>query len=659
MKIVYSDALIVGGGLAGLRSAIGCRQLGLKTIVLSLIPVKRSHSAAAQGGMQASLGNAKKAQGDNEDVHFIDTVKGSDWGCDQKVARMFATTAPKAIRELAAWGVPWSRVKSGERSAIIKGQKETFEEDKEAHGLINARDFGGTKKWRACYTGDATGHSMLYAVANEAIKLGTEILDRKEMIAVIHHDGKCHGVVARDLVSGELIAYIAKGTLVATGGYGRIYKNTTNAVICDGVAAGAVLETGIARLGNMEAVQFHPTPIVPSGILLTEGCRGDGGLLRDVDGHAFMVDYEPEKRDLASRDVVSRRMLEHIKAGKGIKSPYGEHLWLDISILGAEHIHKNLRDVWEIAYCFNGIDLTQKGVYAPVRPMQHYSMGGIRTNHKGESALKGLFSAGEAACWDMHGFNRLGGNSVAEAVVAGMVIGDYFAEHCKNTQVEISTEIIQSFLDREQAKLEAIINRECGENPFKLKAQMQEIVEEYIGIFRTEEGLQKAVDGLEELCKRSRNISIKYKELSANPELEEAYRVQKMIKIALCVAKGALERRESRGAHSREDYPKRDDVNWLKRTLAFWKNEDDTMPTLEYEDLDIMEMEIAPAYRGYGPQGMIIENEKSAIRAKEIEEITQKLKDEGKNRWEIQDALMHFELQPRYKARIERIGEPL
>ena len=659
MKIVYSDALIVGGGLAGLRSAIGCRQLGLKTIVLSLIPVKRSHSAAAQGGMQASLGNTKKAQGDNEDIHFMDTVKGSDWGCDQKVARMFAATAPKAIRELAAWGVPWSRVQAGERTAIIKGQKETFIEDEEAHGLINARDFGGTKKWRACYTGDATGHSMLYTVANEAMKLGTEILDRKEMLAIIHQDGKCHGVVARDLITGELIAYIAKGTLVATGGYGRIYKNTTNAVICDGVAAGAVLETGIARLGNMEAVQFHPTPIVPSGILLTEGCRGDGGLLRDKDGHAFMADYEPEKRDLASRDVVSRRMLEHIKAGKGVQSPYGEHLWLDISILGAEHIHKNLRDVWEIANCFNGIDLAQKGVYAPVRPMQHYSMGGIRTNPKGETKLKGLFSAGEAACWDMHGFNRLGGNSVAEAVVAGMIVGDYFAEHCKNSTAEISTPLIQQFLDREQAKLEAIIKRENGEDPFKLKAQMQELVEEYIGIFRTEEGLQKAVNELEELCKRSRNISVHYKELSANPELEEAYRVQKMIKIALCVAKGALERRESRGAHRREDYPKRDDANWLKRTLAYWKNEEDTIPTLEYEELDIMEMEIAPAYRGYGPQGMIIENEKSAIRAKEVEEMTQKLKDAGKNRWEIQDALMPFELQPRYKARIERIGETL
>ncbi|MDU7692751.1 MAG: fumarate reductase flavoprotein subunit [Helicobacter sp.] len=657
MKIIYCDALIVGGGLAGLRSAIGCRQRQLQTIVLSLIPVKRSHSAAAQGGMQASLGNNIKARGDNEDLHFIDTVKGSDWGCDQRVARMFATTAPKAIRELASWGVPWNRVKAGERTAVIKGKKETFLEEEQSHGLINSRDFGGTKKWRACFTGDATGHSMLYTVANEALRLGVEIMDRKEMIAVIHHDNRAWGVVIRDLVSGELSAIVSKGTLIATGGYGRIYKNTTNAIICDGVGAATVLETGVVPLGNMEAVQFHPTPIVPSGILLTEGCRGDGGLLRDIDGHAFMADYEPEKRDLASRDVVSRRMLEHIKKGKGIKSPYGDHLWLDIEILGADHIHKNLRDVWEIASVFNGIDLTQKGVWAPVRPMQHYSMGGIRTNEKGETRLKGLFAAGEASCWDMHGFNRLGGNSVAEAVVAGMIVGDYFADHCKESDLTIQSSLIKDFIKREEDKLNAIISRTDGENPFELKKQMQDIVEERIGIFRDEESLSIAVNELEKLCIRSRNISIHYKEKGANPELEEAYRVQKMIKIALCVAKGALERKESRGAHSRDDYPKRDDANWLKRTLAFWPHENDTLPTLEYEELDILKMELAPAYRGYGPEGMIIENAKSAIRAKEIEEITEKLKQEGKNRYEIQDAIMPFELQPKYKAIIKRLGE--
>jgi len=206
MKIIYTDALIVGGGLAGLRSAIAAREKGLDTIVISMVPVKRSHSAAAQGGMQASLGNTIKGEGDNEDVHFADTVKGSDWGCDQDVARMFVTTAPKAIRELAAWGVPWNRIGKGPREVIINGNKETIVEKDEAHGLINARDFGGTKKWRTCYTSDATGHTMLYAVANEALRRDVEIHDKKEAISIIHESGICAGVVARDLISGELIA---------------------------------------------------------------------------------------------------------------------------------------------------------------------------------------------------------------------------------------------------------------------------------------------------------------------------------------------------------------------------------------------------------------------------------------------------------------------
>ena len=283
MKIIYTDALIVGGGLAGLRSAITAKDKGLDTIVLSMVPVKRSHSAAAQGGMQASLGNTVMSQGDNEDIHFADTVKGSDWGCDQDVARMFVTTAPKAIRELASWGVPWTRIGRGDREVIINGKKETIKESDEAHGLINSRDFGGTKKWRTCYTSDATGHTMLFAVANEALKRGVTIHDKKEAISIIQEDEKCWGVVVRDLINGDLIAYVARGTMIATGGYGRIYKQSTNATICKGVGVAIALETGIAELGNMEAVQFHPTPIVPSGILLTEGCRGDGGILRDKD----------------------------------------------------------------------------------------------------------------------------------------------------------------------------------------------------------------------------------------------------------------------------------------------------------------------------------------------------------------------------------------
>ncbi|ARU47682.1 fumarate reductase flavoprotein subunit [Sulfurospirillum diekertiae] len=659
MNVKYCDALVIGGGLAGLRAAIATQSKGLSTTVLSLCPVKRSHSAAAQGGMQASLGNSKMSRGDNEDVHFADTVKGSDWGCDQEVARMFVTVAPKAIRELAGWGVPWTRIAKGGREAIINAERTTIVEDEEVHGYIHSRDFGGTKKWRTCYTADATGHTMLFGVANEALKHNVNIEDRKEAIALIHENNRCYGAIVRDLVTGELWAYVAKGTLIATGGYGRLYKQTTNAVICDGIGAAIALETGVATLGNMEAVQFHPTPIVPSGILLTEGCRGDGGLLRDVDGHRFMPDYEPEKKELASRDVVSRRMMEHIRKGKGVKSPYGEHLWLDISILGRAHIERNLRDVQEICQIFNGIDPADEGPkgWAPVLPMQHYSMGGIRTKPTGESpTLSGLFSAGEAACWDMHGFNRLGGNSVSETVVAGMIVGDYFADYCLSNEVNVNTATIEKAIKKQKDFIDHLLTNKGKFNIFEIKNRMRDIMWEKVAIFRDGKGLAEAVNELEELLKKSHDVTIKSKTTSANPELEEAYRVPMMLKLALCVAMGARERTESRGAHYREDFLKRDDANWLKRTLTSWK-EGATLPTVTYEDLDIMKMEIPPAFRGYGAKGMIIENELSLKRQEEVDKLREEMEAAGKDRYVIQDALMPFELQPYYKAKNERFGD--
>ncbi|AAW35047.1 fumarate reductase flavoprotein subunit [Campylobacter jejuni] len=659
MNIQYSDALVIGGGLAGLRAAIEVAKSGQSVTLLSICPVKRSHSAAVQGGMQASLANGAKGEGDNEDLHFADTVKGSDWGCDQEVARMFAQTAPKAVRELAAWGVPWTRVTKGPRTVVINAQKTVIEEKEEAHGLINARDFGGTKKWRTCYIADATGHCMLYGVANEAIKHQVKIIDRMEAVRIIHDGKKCLGVIARDLTNGQLIAYIARGTMIATGGYGRIYKQTTNAVICEGTGAAIALETGLCRLSNMEAVQFHPTPIVPSGILLTEGCRGDGGILRDVDGYRFMPDYEPEKKELASRDVVSRRMMEHIRKGKGVKSPYGDHLWLDISILGRAHVEKNLRDVQDICKTFNGIDPADEGPkgWAPVLPMQHYSMGGIRTKPTGESQwLNGLFACGEAACWDMHGFNRLGGNSCAETVVAGMIVGDYFADYCKNNGEVIDTNVVKDFLTKEYQYLKSLVDKEGKYNVFEIKNRMKEIMWDKVAIFRTGEGLKEAVDELEKLYKDSQDVKVHCKELDcANPELEEAYRVPRMLKIALCVAYGALLRTESRGAHYREDYPKRDDLNWMKRTNTFWV-EGETLPRIEYEELDIMKMEIPPAFRGYGAKGNIIENPLSEKRQAEVDAIREKMEAEGKGRYEIQNALMPYELQAKYKAPNQRIG---
>ena len=659
MKIIYTDVLVIGGGLAGLRMAVAAKRRGHDSIVLSLVPPKRSHSKAAQGGMQASLGNVIKGVGDNEDVHFGDTVRGSDWGADQEVVRMFVNTSPKAVRELAAWGVPWSRITPGDRQVIINGEKVTITERKEAAGLIAQRDFGGTKKWRTCYVSDCTGHSMLNAVSDRIIAEQVPVIERVEALSLIHDGKRCYGAIVRCLITGELMAYVSKATAIATGGAGRIYRVTTNAVICEGTGYDLALETGVAPLGNMEAIQFHPTGIFPAGILVTEGCRGDGGLLRDVDGHRFMPDVEPEKKELASRDVVSRRMEERIAMGKGVKSRFGEHIWLDITLLGEHHIKHKLREVYEICHYFLGVDPTKEWV--PVRPAQHYTMGGIRTLPTGESpTLKGLFAAGEAACWDMHGFNRLGGNSVAETVVAGMIVGEFIADFCDKPEngIDIPTSLIYDALAKEEARLKSFTNNGGSEDAYKIRTRMQEIMTTKIGIFRKGADMESAVAELEDLYKKSFQVSVK-DVVGPNPELIYAYRTQKMLRVALSVACGALNRKESRGAHYREDYPVRNDVEWLSRTLATWKP-GDTLPTLSYQKLDINKMELPPGFRGYGVKNYI-ENPESAKRQAEVDAIRAKMEAEGADRFAIQDALMPYQdlLPTRLKGKNERVDEPL
>ena len=659
MKIIYTDVLVIGGGLAGLRMAVAAKRRGHDSIVLSLVPPKRSHSKAAQGGMQASLGNVIKGMGDNEDIHFADTVRGSDWGADQEVVRMFVNTSPKAVRELAAWDCPWSRITPGDRQVIINGEKVTITERKEAAGLVAQRDFGGTKKWRTCYVSDCTGHAMLNAVSDRIIAEQVPVVERVEALSLIHDGKRCYGAIVRDLITGELLAYVSKATAIATGGAGRIYRVTTNAVICEGTGYDLALGTGVATLSNMEAIQFHPTGIFPAGILVTEGCRGDGGLLRDVDGHRFMPDVEPEKKELASRDVVSRRMEERIAQGKGVKSRFGEHIWLDITLLGEHHIKHKLREVYEICHYFLGVDPTKEWV--PVRPAQHYTMGGIRTKPTGESeTLKGLFAAGEAACWDMHGFNRLGGNSVAETVVAGMIVGEFIADFCDQPEngIDIPTSIIYDALRKQEAELKHFTTNGGSEDAVKLRTRMQEIMTTKIGIFRRGSDMEEAVKELEDLYKRSFNVPVK-DIVGPNPELVYAYRTQKMLRVALTVACGALNRKESRGAHYREDYSRRDDVNWLNRTIATWK-EGDTLPTLSYQNLDISKMELPPGFRGYGVKNYI-ENPESVKRQAEVDAIRAKMEAEGADRFAIQNALMPYEhlLPKRLKGKNERIDEPL
>lgn len=604
MQIFTTDLLCIGAGLAGERVAVAAAEAGFQAICLSLVPPRRSHSSAAQGGMQAALGNAVMSEGDSPDVHFMDTVKGSDWGCDQEVARLFADNAPIAMREMAFRGVPWNRIEPGMQTYFKGGKPFQVEEKAEQAGLIHSRAFGGTAKWRTCYTADGTGHAVLYTLDNRLVQLGVTMHDRMEAEALIHNGDRCMGCVARDLRTGELVGYFARATLVATGGVGRIYKATTNAVICDGGGQICALDTGLVPLGNMEAIQFHPTGTVPTDILVTEGCRGDGGTLLDVNEYRFMPDYEPEKAELASRDVVSRRMTEHMRKGFGVPSPHGEHLWLDIRHLGEKHITTNLREVFEICNGFLGVNpFTQ---LIPVRPTQHYSMGGIRTNKHGAAyGLSGLFSAGEAACWDMHGFNRLGGNSLAETIVAGRLVGEQVVAFLAGEAcVDFSTTALRETATRLRGRMDDLVSCRNGhENAYELRDAMQDVMTERVGVFRSGPDLALAVEELQKLLERSLRIGLKGRALGFSPEMSMALRVPGMIRLALCTAYGALMRTESRGAHAREDFPERNDRDWLTRTLATWKD-GATLPTLTYEDAT-PSFELAPGDRGYGGGSII------------------------------------------------------
>jgi len=598
VEIIFTDLLCVGAGLAGERVAVEASSAGFDVICLSIVPPRRSHSSAAQGGMQASLGSCCMGDGDCPDVHFQDTVKGSDWGCDQEVARLFVDTAPVAVREMAFWGTPWNRIVAG-RSIYYKGGKQ-FEktEATEREGFITARDFGGTAKWRTCYTSDGTGHTLLYTMDNKVVELGVKVHDRTEAVALIHDGVTCSGVVARCLKTGALRIYLAKATLVATGGFGRIYRETTNAVINDGGGAILALDTGIVPIGNPEAVQFHPTGIVPTNILVTEGCRGDGGTLLDVNKERFMPEYEPKKAELASRDVVSRWMTHHIRRGLGVKSAYGDHLWLDIRHLGVQHIRTKLREVDEICQNFLGIDPVKDLI--PVRPTQHYSMSGIKTNKDGAAyGLNGLFSAGEAACWDLHGFNRLGGNSLAETVVAGKIVGEKVVEFLRGYEASFSTSLALDTAKRQQERIERIISCKDGkENVFEVRNAMQDEMMDRVGIFRNGNDLQTAVDNLQKIHDRAQKVGLRSSGVGANPELALALKIRGMLRLALCVAYGALTRTESRGCHAREDYTERNDRDWLKRTLATWKD-GDNLPHLDYEPVS-KSFDLPPGDRGYG-----------------------------------------------------------
>ena len=593
-----SDVLVIGGGLAGERCAMAAAARGLNATILSLVPPRRSHSCAAQGGMQAALANCTKAEGDSPDLHFLDTVRGSDWGADQEVARIFADNAPIAVRELAHFGMPWTRVRPGSNQYFIRGQQVEIVEPEAKAGLIMHRDFGGTAKWRACYAAAGTGHAALYAIDSQVVRLGIMVRDRIEALALIHDGQRCHGVVTRCLRTGRLGVELAKATVIATGGHGRIYGNyTTNATINEGGGAVLALDTGIVPLGNMEAVQFHPTGLWPSGILVTEGCRGDGGYLLNRDLERFMVELEPAKQELASRDVVSRHMMNQILDGKGVEHPAGPHLWLDLRHLGKEHLTTKLREVYEICRDFLGINPWEDLI--PVRPSQHYSMGGVRVNKDGEAyGMAGLFAAGEASCWDMHGFNRLGGNSLAETLVAGRLVGEAAAIHAEGRAELPDAGLAAAYLAGCEARIDGWQRRTgTGRSVYAIRDAMGAIMIGKVGIFRDGEGLAAAVAELDGLRTELTTARLHAPKGGANPELTLALRLEGMLKLARLTAECALNRTESRGAHSRTDYPQRDDRNWLNRTLVRWGPERER-PEISYEPVGLLDL--PPGDRGYG-----------------------------------------------------------
>ncbi len=597
-RLITTDVLVVGGGLAGERCAIEAAAAGYEALILSLVPPRRSHSCAAQGGMQASLANCARAEGDNPTVHFLDTVRGSDWGADQEVANIFADEAPIAVRELAHFGVPWSRVRGGKNKYFIKGEHVEIDEALENDGLIGQRDFGGTAKWRACYAAAGTGHAALYAVDSEVVRLGITVQDRTEAVSLIHDGSRCLGAVVRCLRTGRHFAVMAKATVIATGGYGRIYgQYTSNAVINEGTGASIALDTGIVPLGNMEAVQFHPTTLSPSGILVTEGCRGDGGYLLDKNMHRFMVEKEPAKQELASRDVVSRHMQQTMRDGNGVDSPYGPHLWLDIRHLGEKHLRTKLLEVWDICRDFVGLNPVNDLI--PVRPTQHYSMGGIRVNKDGESyGLAGLFAVGEAACWDMHGFNRLGGNSLAETLVAGRLVGRRVAEHAAGVSLRADTGYAFDAIAAAEQRATSWLSRAGkGRSIYEIRDAMGETMMHKVGIFRTGDELNEAVNELQALLNDCDNAVLRCKDPGVNPELGFALRLKGMLRLAMTVAMGARARTESRGAHFRSDFPLRNDEEWLNRTLVRWAM-DESEPSFSYEPTGLIDL--PPGHRGYG-----------------------------------------------------------
>ncbi|OGP92661.1 MAG: fumarate reductase (quinol) flavoprotein subunit [Deltaproteobacteria bacterium RBG_16_48_10] len=542
MELLSHDVLVIGGGLAGLRAALEAKRMKGHVAILSRVHPLRSHSVAAQGGINAAFGNAPAPVKDTWENHAFDTIKGSDYLADQNAVELMCQEGVERVLEMEHWGTLFSRTEDGK---------------------IAQRPFGGTGFPRTCYAADRTGHNLLHALYEQVIGLQIPVYEEWYALSLVVEDGSCIGVLAFDPFKGNIIPIHAKVTILATGGYGRIYLRSTNAVINSGQGCYLAFDAG-APLEDMEFVQFHPTSLSGTNILITEGARGEGGYLLNAKGERFMEHYAPHLMELGPRDIVARSTQTEIDQGRGFD---GEYVHLDLRHLGREKIIDRLPGIRQIAMDFAGIDPISEPI--PIQPAQHYSMGGIATNGDGETPLTGLFAAGECACVSVHGANRLGGNSLLETIVFGARAGKKAAQKVGTGGTGKNETFFQKCLKALQSGLDEIFGRDGKEPGFLLRDEMKSTMTSQVGIFRRESDLLPAKEKISKLKERLRGIGIKQKRLAFNNELIQYLELEGMLHVAEVIVEGALARKESRGSHFRVDCPKRDDEHWLRHTLAY------------------------------------------------------------------------------------------